>query len=88
MKREMHVKHAIEDGKHVVKIYPPGRKLEYLIGRWPVNESNERDVIDSLWSGYFEAADYVERFSADTIAVFSTDTAALEAFGVELREGK
>ncbi|MEW9700708.1 hypothetical protein [Paenibacillus sp. SI8] len=80
--RFVKVRHSIEDGRHMVRIYPPNSDLEFRIGRRPVSE--EATSLDAIVNGYMDADEWVEKLGGNGIVVYSTDTKALEAFGREM----
>ncbi|MFC5650914.1 hypothetical protein ACFPYJ_17700 [Paenibacillus solisilvae] len=80
--RCMVVNHTIEDGEHVVRIYPPSSKYEHKIGRWAVSDADTS--LEAMWSGFFEAKDACDLFNATGIAVHSTDAEAFAAYCAEV----
>ncbi|WP_442603811.1 hypothetical protein [Paenibacillus sp. KN14-4R] len=74
----MLVKHTIEDGMHIIKIFTPCSREDWRCARWPVSEI--ATSLNALFNGYFEACDWCGTFGAKEVAVTSTDAEALEEF--------
>lgn len=82
--RAMKVRHSVEDGEHVVRIYTPNSDYVYRHARWPVDEI---ESIEAIRLGLLDASEWAEWFETEWISVYSKDTAAMERFNDELNGG-
>ncbi|GGA06461.1 hypothetical protein GCM10008018_60410 [Paenibacillus marchantiophytorum] len=80
--RAMIVRHRIENGRHCVAIYTPGRSDEFRSASWP--DDADTTSLDALLAGYWDAWKWAPRFDANAVFVYSTDEDALQAFDNEV----
>lgn len=82
IKNPIRVRHSIENDIHVIDIYTPDNGIYSLFrtSRVPITEYSS---VEAIYSGYYEAFHWCSYCGADGIAVFSTDSEALERWDTD-----